>query len=77
MDHQYLVLIHRAEEGGYWAEVPSLEGCFAQGKTIEELLQDARGASASHLEALREDGRPAPQEQVIIATVQAEEPLSA
>ena len=32
------VVIHRAEEGGYWAEVPSIPGCMTQGETFEELL---------------------------------------
>lgn len=34
------VIIHDAEEGGYWAEVPSLLGCATQGETFEELLQN-------------------------------------
>lgn len=33
-------MIHDAEEGGYWAEVPSLLGCATQGETFEELLQN-------------------------------------
>ena len=32
------VIIHEAEEGGYWAEVPSIPGCATQGETFEELL---------------------------------------
>jgi predicted RNase H-like HicB family nuclease len=32
------VIIHEAEEGGYWAEVPSITGCATQGETFEELL---------------------------------------
>lgn len=32
------VVIHRAEEGGYWAEVPGIPGCATQGETFEELL---------------------------------------
>ena len=32
------VVIHEAEEGGYWAEVPSILGCATQGETFEELL---------------------------------------
>ena len=32
------VLIHEAEEGGYWAEVPSIPGCATQGETFNELL---------------------------------------
>jgi predicted RNase H-like HicB family nuclease len=34
------VVIHEAEEGGYWAEVPAIPGCATQGETIEELLQN-------------------------------------
>ena len=32
------VIVHEAEEGGYWAEVPSIPGCVTQGDTFEELL---------------------------------------
>jgi predicted RNase H-like HicB family nuclease len=31
-------VIHNAEEGGYWAEVPGISGCATQGDTFEELL---------------------------------------
>ena len=34
------VVIHEAEEGGYWAEVPSIPGCATQGETFEELLRN-------------------------------------
>ena len=34
------VIIHEAEEGGYWAEVPSIVGCATQGDTFEELLEN-------------------------------------
>jgi predicted RNase H-like HicB family nuclease len=30
-------IIHKAEEGGYWAEVPALPGCLTQGETLAEL----------------------------------------
>jgi len=32
------VVIHEAEEGGYWAELPAIPGCATQGETFEELL---------------------------------------
>ena len=32
------VVIHEAEEGGYWAEVPAIPGCATQGEPFEELL---------------------------------------
>lgn len=32
------VIIHEAEEGGFWAELPSIPGCVTQGDTFDELL---------------------------------------
>jgi predicted RNase H-like HicB family nuclease len=37
-------IIHEAEEGGYWAEVPALPGCVTQGETREELESNLREA---------------------------------
>ncbi|MBU4443922.1 type II toxin-antitoxin system HicB family antitoxin [bacterium] len=33
-------IIHEAEEGGYWAEIPSIPGCATQGDSFEELLSN-------------------------------------
>jgi predicted RNase H-like HicB family nuclease len=38
------VVIHEAEEGGYWAEVPSIPGCATQGETMQELLANLNEA---------------------------------
>ncbi len=32
------VIVHEAEEEGYWAEVPAIPGCATQGETFDELL---------------------------------------
>jgi len=34
------VIIHEAQEGGYWAEVPSIPGCATQGESFDELLNN-------------------------------------
>lgn len=34
------VIIHEAEEGGYWAHVPAIPGCATQGETFDELLKN-------------------------------------
>lgn len=34
------IIVHEAEEGGFWAEVPSLPGCATQGETVEELVRN-------------------------------------
>lgn len=31
-------IVHEADEGGFWAEIPSIPGCATQGETFEELL---------------------------------------
>jgi predicted RNase H-like HicB family nuclease len=38
------VLIHAAEEGGFWADVPALPGCVSQGETIDEVRSKIREA---------------------------------
>jgi len=38
------VVVHEAEEGGYWAEVPAIPGCATQGDTLEELMKNVQEA---------------------------------
>ena len=44
------VLVHTAEDGGFWAEVPALPGCVSQGETVEETLANVRDAAEGWLE---------------------------
>jgi len=37
-------VVHEAEEGGFWAEVPAIPGCATQGETYEELLKNLQEA---------------------------------
>lgn len=38
------IVVHEAEEGGYWAEVPAISGCVSQGESLDELLENVREA---------------------------------
>jgi predicted RNase H-like HicB family nuclease len=38
------IIVHEAEEGGYWAEVPAIPGCASQGETVDELLRNVHEA---------------------------------
>ena len=38
------IVVHEAEEGGYWAEVPAIPGCATQGDSMEELMTNLREA---------------------------------
>ena len=54
---EYTILIHPAEEGGFWVEVPALPGCFSQGETVEETLSNVKDAIECHVACLREEGQ--------------------
>ncbi|HEX6175823.1 MAG TPA: type II toxin-antitoxin system HicB family antitoxin [Candidatus Binatia bacterium] len=54
---QYTVVVHSAEGGGYWVDVPSLPGCFSQGETIDEAMNNAREAIELHIQGLKDDGQ--------------------
>ncbi len=59
----YTVKIHSAEEGGYWAEVPSLPGCFTQGESLDEITKMAKEAIEGYLEVVVKQGKPIPVEE--------------
>ena len=67
----FAVIVHLAEEGGYWAEVPSLPGCVSQGETLEETLANVREAIELFVETMIEDSEPVPlcSEQVREVTI--------
>ena len=44
-------IIHEAEEGGFWAEVPALPGCVTQGDTVPEIEMNLREAIDLWLDA--------------------------
>ena len=45
------VVVHEAEEGGYWAEVPAIPGCATQGETMDELSANVHEAIEACLKA--------------------------
>jgi len=42
-------IVHEAEEGGFWAEVPAIPGCATQGETMDELMRNLHEAIAGWL----------------------------
>ena len=59
------VLIHPAEEGGFWAEVPALPGCVSEGDTRDETLANVREAAEGWLEVAASRAPIDPQAQVV------------
>ena len=56
------------DEDGYTAFCPELQGCYAQGETYEEVLDNIRDAIRLHLDDRIESGEKIPQAQLINLT---------
>lgn len=63
------VLIHAADEGGFWANVPALPGCVSQGETVEEVRTNVREAIEGWLAAEDETMKPGATDQIIEVAV--------
>lgn len=61
------VIIHQAEEGGFWAEVPALPGCATQADTLPELEARLREAIEVWLEAAADlaGAKPDPHDKTV------------
>ena len=61
-DYKFTVVVEQDEDGLYVASVPLLQGCYTQGETYEEALQNIRDAIKLHIEARQALGEPVPIE---------------
>jgi predicted RNase H-like HicB family nuclease len=59
------VVVHEAEEGGYWAEVPAIPGCATEGETFEELLKNLYEAVEGCLSVDIVEPKPGGKERVL------------
>lgn len=66
---EYSVVVHKAEESGFWVEVPALPGCYSQGETVTEALKHVQEAIALYLEVLQEQGKGVPKDREVVFRV--------
>lgn len=50
-------------------EVPALPGCYSQGESLEETLENVREAISLYLEVIRDEGRDAPDDADVVFQV--------
>jgi len=50
-DYKFTVMVERDEDGLYIASVPLLQGCYTQGETYEEALENIKDAIRLHMES--------------------------
>lgn len=65
----YKVVVHKAEEGGFWAEVPSLPGCVSEGETMEALRANIKEAILGWLEVANLIAAEEPDTELIEVTI--------
>lgn len=64
-NYKYTIVIEQDEDGMYIASCPSLPGCYTQGETYEEAIQNIKDAIKLHIEARKKIGEPIPIEKAI------------
>ena len=57
-EYDFTVFIEQDEDGIYVAKVPDIEGCYTQGKTLQEVLERIKEAIEVCLEADKEEVNP-------------------
>lgn len=73
----YTVVFEKEEEGGYTVLVPALPGVVTCGRTLREARTMAEDAIRCHLEGLRKDGEPIPEEiEVDVEKLEVEVPAA-
>jgi len=63
--YKYRIIIEQDEDGVYIASCPALKGCYSQGDTIEEAIENIKDAIKLHIEARKIVGEPIPIEVLI------------
>lgn len=58
-------IVHEAEEGGFWAEMPAIPGCATQGETLEELTRNLHEAIEACLSIDVVEPRPGGRERIL------------
>ena len=58
-------IIHSAEEGGYWAEVPALPGCITEGDTMEEVIANLEDAILGWLDVANSRNVVEPTDRIV------------
>lgn len=67
---KFKIILNPAEEGGFNVTVPALDGCFTQGETESEAIENARQAILCHLEGLQKLNRLKSQRKSLLREIE-------
>jgi len=57
-------IVVEKDKNGYYAYCPELQGCYSQGDTYEEAVENIRDAIKLHLEDRLAEGEEIPQSEI-------------
>jgi predicted RNase H-like HicB family nuclease len=69
MDYSFKIIIEECEEGGYYAECPTFQGCHVEGETYEETLSEIKSAITGFIEDYKENKEAIPFDNFSVASV--------
>jgi predicted RNase H-like HicB family nuclease len=62
---KFTITLKQGEDGFIIVSVPALPGCYSQGKTRQEALDNIREAITGYIASMRKHGEPIPGETEI------------
>ena len=65
---RFKVILEKEKEGGYSVTVPALEGCYTQGDTFEEAIENTEEAIEGFIETLKANNQPIPMDEELVFT---------
>jgi len=65
-----LPIVIEGDADGYFVSCPALQGCYSQGDTYEEAVENIKDAIRLHIEDRLADGEEIPQTSVCLSTVE-------
>jgi predicted RNase H-like HicB family nuclease len=64
---EYLVIVHHAEEGGFWSEVPALSGAGSQGESVDQTIENTKESIEAIIQTMKDRGeRIRPPDDVVV-----------
>jgi predicted RNase H-like HicB family nuclease len=71
MKQMTLPIVIESDKDGYFVSCPALQGCYSQGSTYEEAIENIRDAIRLHVEDRLADGEEIPERvSVSLSTIE-------
>lgn len=68
MEPYKIPIIIEKDSEDYFAYCPEIQGCYTQGSTYEEVIENIKDVIKLHLEEMREAGQKLPTNEIISLT---------